>query len=241
MRDWIVGQGVVVYVFAGCLFAGLVSAFIANHGYKKYIRESEIMGSTQNRLLKYIKLKFGSYYKLNMRPQDSRALTRHYLYKCRVGFFNVMTWIKISKFAAGVMAAAALVDLIWMLDQGRSPEDMMAMICCCLVGLGLLYMQHRIYDFPEKRNMLEWYLMDYLENFLKNKIESAPGNTAAARDGAGSRPPEKQPVFGEGQEPAAAAARAPKTGPDPVIRQESREEDDDLDARIVSDILKEFL
>ncbi len=37
MRDWIIGQGVIIYIFAGSLLVGLVSAFIANHGYKKYI------------------------------------------------------------------------------------------------------------------------------------------------------------------------------------------------------------
>lgn len=273
MRDWIIGQGVIIYVFAGSLLVGLVSAFIANHGYKKYIRESEIMGNTQNRLLKYIKLKYGSYYKLNMRPQDSRALTKHYLYKCRVGFFNILTWINVSRFAAGVIAVAVLVNLMWQIHQGLPAGDMITMVCWGLIAIGLLYIQRRLYDFPEKRNMLEWYLMDYLENFLKNKIESGQSGVAATaaleggmENGEGYRPgrPETtsfegtgsrhEPIYdtggtgiGDRREPGhdAAAAKAP----DPASRripgqsygQSHAREDDDLDARIVSDILKEFL
>ena len=92
MKEWMIQQGVIMYILAGCLVVGLVSAMIANHGYKRLIREADMMGNSDNRLLKYIKLKFSSYYKLNMRPQDSRALTRHYLHKYKIGFWSAATW-----------------------------------------------------------------------------------------------------------------------------------------------------
>lgn len=175
MRDWIIGQGFIVYVFAGCLAVGVLSAFIANHGYKKLIKESEIMGNTQNRLLKYIKLKFGSYYKLNMRPQDTRALAKHYMYKYKIGFMNVLSWIKLSKLSVGIMGIAAVICLLWMQTRETTAAQMVSMIGCAVIAASVVYIQHRLYDFSEKQSMLEWYLMDYLENFLKNKIESAQG------------------------------------------------------------------
>lgn len=180
MRDWLIGQGVILYVFSGCLVVGVLSAFIANHGYKKLIRESELMGNTGNRLLKYIKLKFGSYYKLNMRPQDTRALTKHYIYKYRIGFMNVLSWIKLSKLAVGLIGISAVVYLLWMQSQSMSTAQMLNVAGCGVICGALVYLLHRLYDFPEKQNMLEWYLMDYLENFLKNKIESAQGPAMAA-------------------------------------------------------------
>ena len=183
MRDWLIGQGVILYVFSGCLVVGVLSAFIANHGYKKLIRESELMGNTGNRLLKYIKLKFGSYYKLNMRPQDTRALTKHYIYKYKIGFMNVLSWIKLSKLAVGVIGISAIVYLLWMQSQSMSAAQMLNVAGCGLICGAFVYLQHRLYDFPEKQNMLEWYLMDYLENFLKNKIESAQGPAIAAAAG----------------------------------------------------------
>ena len=263
MRDWMIGQGAILYVFLGCLVVGVLSAFIANHGYKRLIKESEIMGNTQNRLLKYIKLKFGSYYKLNMRPQDTRALTKHYMYKYKIGFMNVLSWIKLSKLSAGVAGVAAVICLLWMQTQGMTAARMVSMIGCSVICIALIYIQHRLYDFPEKQNMLEWYLMDYLENFLKNKIESA------RELGAGAMRTAPEDKSGQGQSirkaqeaqssPAAAAKiREEKIFPEAAasrLREPSYKkpeeqsfsvrhdegQEDEIDARIVEDILKEFL
>lgn len=172
MKEWLIGQGVIFYVFAGSLVIGLIAAFVANHGYKRLIKETELMANTENRLLKYIKLKFGSYYKLNMKPQDTRALAKHYMYKYKIGFMTAASWIKLSKLTAYVIGLAALVDMLLMLRAGRTVTDMVMMAATAAFAIGVLYMQHHLYNFDEKREMLEWHLMDYLENFLRNKIES---------------------------------------------------------------------
>lgn len=282
MRDWIIGQGFIVYVFAGCLAVGVLSAFIANHGYKKLIKESEIMGNTQNRLLKYIKLKFGSYYKLNMRPQDTRALAKHYMYKYKIGFMNVLSWIKLSKLSVGIMGIAAVICLLWMQTRETTAAQMVSMIGCAVIASAIVYIQHRLYDFTEKQSMLEWYLMDYLENFLKNKIESAQGlNTQRLtsvseqnvqkgknndRETVGKRneknykaPQEQSEIFNKDTSEAmfwessankddeAAAARMRGAS---VRKREVASSycspgetgsEDEIDAKIVEDILKEFL
>ena len=253
MRDWIVGQGVILYILAGCLVVGLLSAFMANHGYKKLIRESEIMGNTQNRLLKYIKLKFGGYYKLNMRPQDTRALTRHYMYKCKTGFLSVTSWIQLSKLAAGVIGVVALGYVLFLIWENAAVSRIATVLCCGLMGVGIVYIQHRVYDFPEKRNMLEWYLMDYLENFLKNKIES--GNNLQRESAAEkARGEENRQLFNEdgklrvdlASEKDALGAGKKKQDSDggseaAAARIRGEAPEDEIDAGIVADILKEFL
>ena len=255
MRDWIVGQGVILYILTGCLIVGLLSAFMANHGYKKMIRESEIMGNTQNRLLKYIKLKFGSYYKLNMRPQDTRALTRHYMYKCKTGFLSVTTWIQLSKLAAGAIGIVALGYMLFLIWENAAVSRIATILCCALIGVGLVYIQHRVYDFSEKRDMLEWYLLDYLENFLKNKIESGTRLQAEnASDNGNAHRMEDRQLFNEDgklrmdlaeeRENAASAKKNPGAdGGSEAAASRVRGEapEDEIDAGIVSDILKEFL
>lgn len=43
--------------------------------YKRLIREADLMGTSNQRLIKYIKLKVTSYYKIGMHPEDTQALT----------------------------------------------------------------------------------------------------------------------------------------------------------------------
>ena len=293
MREWLQGQGVMLYVFAGCTAVGLISAFAANHGYKRLIKETEVMANTQNRLLKYIKLKFGSYYKLNMKPQDTRALAKHYLYKYKIGFMSAASWVKLSVFAAGVLAFLAAADLLWMLNQGKTISEMAGAVLTAVLGGVVLTVQNRVYNFKEKKEMAEWYLMDYLENFLKNKIESGKNLSVMAMEAqaAESRvntgfPASDQVLHGENdrniysdnerklrgdsarkdrdfdepvqrtsksaQEAAAASAAPAFVRPEdnnPYAKTEGgfgagkkrMTDGDEVDARVVEDILREFL
>lgn len=240
MREWMIGQGIVAYVFLGCLAVGIIAALVAAHGYRKLIHESELMSETQNRLLKYIRLKFGSYYKLNMRPQDTKALIRHYVYKYKIGFMNIRSWVKLSQLAGDVIVLSAIVCLIWQMGRQASVQQMVTMIGSGAAASGIIYVLHRIYNFSEKQSMLEWYLMDYLENFLRNKLETGEIPKMAYQPKENTRYTYKEDE--KGREEAAASK----------IKTHSISKDDGRDAyfsraqaeadeQIVRDILKEFL
>lgn len=268
MKEWMIQQGVIMYILAGCLVVGLVSAMIANHGYKRLIREADMMGNSDNRLLKYIKLKFSSYYKLNMRPQDSRALTRHYLHKYKIGFWSAATWRNIPVVMMSVSGLAFGAWLIFMMFQGRKVTDLvMTGVVWGMTEIVLLTQNH-LYNYREKQAALEWHVMDYLENFLKNKIESGKSlqnysvesvdkDLSKQNEESSVRPSHElnRSQNGTGRSPRvhsvktdqeiAAAKFAFKSKPnrrkDLVGDEFSGEPEDEIDARIVEDILKEFL
>ncbi len=244
MRQWLFAQGVIIYVFGVCTIAGLLSAYVANRGYKRLIKDTESMAGTNNRLLKYIKLKFGSYYKLGMKPQDTKALAQHYLYKFKVGFLNVSTWIKISKVAAGLIILSGLLKVMLSAAQGKTWTDIAAVIISGAFAWTLLCVQHQLCDFKDKQERATWFLMDYLENFLKNKIESGKNLSMMAAE---------EPVKESKTKMREAAATsispmfvAPEdTNPYPkaekAVRKKSTTDLDEVDAKVVEDILKEFL
>ncbi len=244
MREWLFAQGVILYVFGVCTIVGLLSAYVANRGYKRLIKDTESMAETNNRLLKYIKLKFGSYYKLGMKPQDTKALAQHYLYKYKVGFFNVTTWIKMSKAAAGLIILSGILKVMLSAAQAKTWTDMAAVILCGAFGWILLSVCHQLCDFKDKQERATWFLMDYLENFLKNKIESGKNLSLMATE---------EPVQESSEKMREAAATrispvfvAPEdTNPYPkqekVMKKKVAPDMDAVDAKVVEDILKEFL
>ena len=103
--------------------------------------------------------------------------------------------------------------------------------------------------------MLEWYLLDYLENFLKNKIESGTRlQTDASSEKGNVQRTEDRQLFNEdgklrmdlAEERGTARAekknlRADGSSEAAASRIRGDAPEDEIDAGIVADILKEFL
>lgn len=88
MRNWFLGQGIPMYAEAVLMVAGLLTLWMTGRIYKRLIREADLMGTSNQRLIKYIKLKVTSYYKIGMHPEDTQALIGRYIKKFRVGPFR---------------------------------------------------------------------------------------------------------------------------------------------------------
>lgn len=81
MRNWFLGQGIPMYAEAILMVAGLFTLWMTGRIYKRLIREADLMGTSNQRLIKYIKLKVTSYYKIGMHPEDTQALIGRYIKK----------------------------------------------------------------------------------------------------------------------------------------------------------------
>jgi len=220
MREWIMEQGAIIYIFAGILAIGLIGTFIANRGYKRLIKEADAMGTSDNRLIKYIKLKFESYYKLGMEPWNADVLANRYIYKYKIGFMTLEKWEKIGKLSMLATALTVVVNGLIKLYNQVDYVDILVMIGIGSVSFLLLFGQYKIHDFSTKKEILRCVILDYLENFLKNKL--GPGKELA-------KTRSKMPDHKKAMEEAAATNIRPKQA------------DDEIDARVVEDILKEFL
>jgi len=234
MREWIMEQGATIYIFAGILVIGVFGTFMANRGYKRLIKEADTMGTSDNRLIKYIKLKFESYYKLGMEPCNAEVLTNRYIYKYKVGFMSLNRWEKIGKLA---MAATALTVIINGLIKLNNQADYADILMMCGIGAAsclLLFAQYKIHDFDTKKQILRCVILDYLENFLKNKL--GPGKELAKT--------RSKMQNGNAMEEAAATthSRSKQAEEEETFRhKEAMSPDDEIDAKVVEDVLKEFL
>lgn len=239
MRAWITTQGVVAYIFAALLALGLIGILITARAYKRLTKEADLMGNSNNRLLKYIKLKFSSYYKLGMRPQDTMALTKHYMYKYRVGFLSLHAWENVGRVMICGLILLTAGDVFWKLVNNGAMTDIRMTVCAGFIGAAAIYFVHRLFDFKNRQEVLLWHIMDYLENFLKNKIESGKDLEKFSQEYE-----EKM----QQEDAAVAAAKVQKEKP--LVRAEVSHEfrpqkpmtaNDRIDAKVVEDVLKEFL
>ena len=77
--------------FWGC-WAGLSASVIPAVSYRKMIKEADLMGTSNHKLIKYIKLKFSSYFKLGMIPENTGALVNKYVDKYKINSMSIHRW-----------------------------------------------------------------------------------------------------------------------------------------------------
>ena len=108
MREWIMEQEI-VFIFCSVGVLGAVAAAAANRMYKRLIREADAMEKSEHRLIKYIKLKYSSYYTLGLKANDEQSMVKRYLYRYKMGPMTLVTW---SKLGLAALSAPLFLDAL---------------------------------------------------------------------------------------------------------------------------------
>ena len=119
MKNWFLGQGIPLYAETVLLLAGLLALWMTGRIYKRLIREADLMGTSNQRLIKYIKLKVTSYYKIGMHPEDTQALIGRYIKKYRTGPFSMQGWSRLPYLLMTGMLAVGGGNLLYRWTPGR--------------------------------------------------------------------------------------------------------------------------
>lgn len=236
MKNWFLGQGIPLYVETVLFAAGLLTLWITGKIYKRLLRETDGMGASEHRLIKYIKLKVTSYFKIGMKPEDTHALIERYIKKYRIGLWSLNSWEHLPYLFMTAMLAVGGGNLMYRWTGGETTLRIGTPFVMAVLGAGILYGIMRFMDFKSKEMMITQSMADYIGNYMNHKLAYEYKNQA------GKVPPEqyKRAL----QEIAATSSgrhkeRKPKYYYDDYAGETSM--NDEVDAKIVEDVLKEFL
>lgn len=236
MKDWFLGQGLPLYVETVLFVAGLLTLWMTGRIYKRLLRETDAMGTSEHRLIKYIKLKVTSYFKIGMHPQDTHALIDRYIKKYRIGLWTLNSWKHLPYLFMTVLLAVGGGNFMYRWTSGETTLRMITPLAMAVLGTGILYGFMKFMDFNGKESLLTQSMADYIGNYMNHKLAYEYKNQA------GKVPPEqyKRAL----QEVAAASSGRRKERKQKYYYDEYDAEptaNDEVDAKIVEDVLKEFL
>ena len=86
----------IVYILGGLCGIGLLIKLITNFIYIRLVRASAIMGTSRNKLVKQMKLKFETFYKLKIGVNNVDIFVDKYVYKYKVCGLLLSTWDNVS-------------------------------------------------------------------------------------------------------------------------------------------------
>ena len=239
MRNWFLGQGIPMYAEAILLAAGLFTLWMTGRIYKRLIREADLMGTSNQRLIKYIKLKVTSYYKIGMRPEDTQALIGRYIKKFRIGPFSLQSWSRLPYLIMTAMLAVGGGNLMYRWTRGEELYRISIIFGVSVMGTVILGGLFIFMDFRAKETLLTNSISDYVDNYLSNKLAQD------YKDQAGQVAPEQ---YKRALQEIAATGTGRRKERNSQYYYDGFNEESDLnrkndavDAKIVEYVLKEFL
>lgn len=238
MKDWFLGQGVPLYAEAVLFIAGLFTLWMTGRIYRRLIREADLMGTSNQKLIKYIKLKITSYFKIGMHPEDTKALTGRYIKKYRVGPFSLQGWSRLPYLLMTAMLAVGGGHFMYRWTSGQGLYQMGAVLGVSIIGTIVLAGLMLFMDFKGKEQLLVNCITDYVENYLNNKLAQDYKNQA------GKVSPEQYKRALQEIAATGTGRRREKSSPyyyDEFGDNMTSRKNDEVDAQIVEDVLKEFL
>ena len=133
MKNWFLEQGLPLYMEMILLAAGLFALWMTSRSYKRLIREADSMGTSEHRLMKYIRIKVTSYFKIGMRPDDVGALVGRYIKKHRIGPFSLESWRRLPYLCMTAIICIGGISFIFQWTRLESVQGMGSLLVIALL------------------------------------------------------------------------------------------------------------
>jgi len=232
MKEWIVLQGWPFYIMLGMTAVGLIGTVLSRIFYGRLAKEAQLCGTSDYPMLHYIRQKYSSYYKLGMRPVNASALVKRYLALHKVGVLSLYSWPGIRTLMMGTVMLVGLVNGLYQYQMAEETAPLILSLGEAAVLNFGLWTAGQLLSVQRLEVISENAICDYLENYLKSKLDGEYGY---------GRRTETPEHYVQALKETAASKSGSGIRPRSVRRIDSERTNSEVDARIVEDVLKEFL
>jgi hypothetical protein len=162
---------VFIYSMAGLCLLGILLKIMVSRTYKRLIKASDNMGSTKHKLMKLMKMKFEACYKLKIGVNNVDSFVDKYVYKHKVCGIHLYTWENLGGQLLVLCLLVGTVSSVLGLAYECGKEAILFTFFTGVLTSSLLIIFESFINLSAKKNVLKANISDYLENFLKVRLE----------------------------------------------------------------------
>lgn len=171
IQEWYDNNYITYALFAIAAYGILIKCIVAMI-YKGLLKASDMMGTSGNKLMKLLRMKFETCYKLKIGVKNVDSFVDKYIYRYRFMGILLYTWESIGGQVLIISMLAGTVAVVTAIagqcGQAAMLSTLLAAICSC----ALLVTAESMLNLPMKRKVLRVNIIDYLDNFLKARLEN---------------------------------------------------------------------
>lgn len=240
-------HNIIIYAMFALFGLGLLLKIVQAAVYQKLIKASEEMATSENRLMKQIRLRFDTCYKIKIGVHNVDSFVDKHVYSYKVGGISLYTLENLCGQVAMIGLLFALFGGLgaFLLDCGK--DVVLSTVITGSSTVLLLIAFDMLFSISAKQRLLRVHMKDYLENTLKAKLENEyflPEEMEAYRHSYFEN--EEEAVKEIKTKPARAASKSTakstsKTAGKAVQKTEQKAVRSEEDEKIIEEILKEYL
>ena len=169
-------ENIVIYAFAGLGAFGLLLRLIVNLVYKHLMKESDQLGETKNKMLKHIKLKFSTCYKLKIGVNNVDTFVDKNILKYRFCGLLLSTWEKFCGQVLYLILLAVPIITVFAVLEDCGQDIILMTGAVGILSAAVLILVDKSINLSGKKKIMRLNLLDYLENFCKVRLEQESSN-----------------------------------------------------------------
>ena len=198
------------------LLFGLVSLLLQEMmvlSLKGYVRASANMKTTKKKIMINLKNQFETIYGMGYQVRNTAAYVDKYLLKLKFMGFSFSAWEKAPFLAAGIVTLLAGAEAFYGYVTNVATATQVEILFSYGVVLVCLFVFFHIFGIKSKQQQIQIQLVDYLENYLANRLLRTKDEVkildeeieSAFMEGAARNPDLKNAILSEDKEKAADA------------------------------------
>lgn len=168
----IIEQYMLVYGMIALGVIGIVLKIIVSGVYNHLIHASDKMGNSDNKLMKLIKLKFETCYQLRIGVHNVESFVDKYVYRYRVMGVLLTTWENLSGQVLILSMLYGTAIVVSAIMTGVSQDALFIHFFTAIAVCAVLVLMDSINNLSVKRKRLQINIVDYLDNYLKIRLEN---------------------------------------------------------------------
>ncbi|MDF2513271.1 MAG: hypothetical protein K0S04_3137 [Herbinix sp.] len=169
-------ENIVIYAFAGLGAFGLLLRLIVNLVYKHLMKESDQLGETKNKMLKHIKLKFSTCYKLKIGVNNVDTFVDKNILKYRFCGLLLSTWENFCGQVLYLILLAVPIITVFAVLEDCGQDIILMTGAVGILSAAVLILVDKSINLSGKKKIMRLNLLDYLENFCKVRLEQETSN-----------------------------------------------------------------
>lgn len=164
-------KNIIIYAFTALGGLGLLLRLIVDLVYRQLVKESDRLGETKNKMLRHMKMKFSTCYKLKIGVNNVDTFVDKSVSKYRFCGVLLSTWDNACGQVLLLVLLIVPVAAVFGVAEKCGQDQVLMSGAVGILTSAVLILVDKSINLTGKKKLIRLNLLDYLENFIKVRLE----------------------------------------------------------------------
>ena len=173
MLETVIQNQIIFYAMGAAAGIGILSKIISHFTLRRMVRAARKMNKSNHKLMRLVKAKFEHASMISDKVQNVEAFVKKYMYEYKVFGIRLHTWRNLEKKSIWTVGILGIIGTAVEYKTGGMGETVFQYGAWTGVGVVVLFLLHISTDEVYHLQVVENYMIDFLENVCAHRYSKA--------------------------------------------------------------------